>query len=84
MGGTTKDTTISYDGEVRYGDKGEIEIDNGSEYTFTISKKGALSKCNNSIGTMDKHRFELTFTDDVCGTGPLGANYTITLSGDKQ
>lgn len=86
MGGITKDTTITYSGEVRYGSKGEIKIDwyDGSEYAFKVSKKGAISKCNQSIGTMDRHHFELSFTDDLCGTGPMGANYTVTLSGDKE
>lgn len=86
MGGVTKDTTITYNGEVRYGSKGEVKIDwyDGSEYTFNVSKKGAVSKCNQSIGTMDRKQFELSFTDDVCGTGPMGANYTVTLNGDKE
>lgn len=86
MGGITKDTTITYSGEVRYGGKEEIKIDwyDGSEYTFNISKKGSLSKCNKSIGTMERKQFELSFTDDVCGTGPMGANYTVTLRGDKE
>jgi hypothetical protein len=86
MGGITKDTTITYNGEVRYGGKEEIKIDwyDGSEYTFNISKKGSISKCNQAIGTMDRKQFELSFTDDVCGTGPMGANYTVTLRGDKE
>lgn len=86
MGGITKDTTITYSGEVNYGSKGEVKIDwyDGSEYAFNVSKKGAISKCNNSIGTMERKHFELSFTDDVCGTGPMGSNYTVTLSGDKE
>lgn len=86
MGGITKDTTITYSGEVRYGGKEEIKIDwyDGSEYTFIVSKKGSISKCSQAIGTMERKHFELSFTDDVCGTGPMGANYTVTLRGNKK
>jgi hypothetical protein len=85
MGGITKDTTVVYKGKVKYGEKGSVKIDwyDGSEYDFELSQKGALSKCNTSVGTMNKHQFQLSFTDDLCGPGPLGSNYTIVLSGIK-
>ena len=86
MGGVTGDTTINYIGQIKYGDKGNIKIDcyDGSEYEFEVSKDGEITKCNSSLGTIDKNNFELTFTDDLCSPGPLGANYTITLTGNKQ
>ncbi|WP_343637386.1 hypothetical protein [Fluviicola sp.] len=86
MGGITKDTSVVYKGKVKYGEKGSVKIDwyDGSEYIFDVSKKGAISKCNQSIGTMERKHFELSFTDDVCGTGPMGSNYTVTLSGNKE
>ena len=86
MGGVTGDTTITYNGQINYGDKGKIKIDwyDGSEYEFEVSKDGGITKCNSSLGTIDKNNFELTFTDDLCSPGPLGANYTISLTGAKQ
>lgn len=86
MGGVTGDTTITNNGEVKYGDKGNIKIDwyDGSEYEFEVSKEGEITKCNYSLGTIDKKNFSLSFTDDLCSPGPLGANYTITLTGSKQ
>ena len=76
----TGDTTITYNGQINYGDKGKIKIDwyDGSEYEFEVSKDGGITKCNSSLGTIDKNNFELTFTDDLCSPRPLGANYTIS------
>lgn len=86
MGGATGDTTITYTGQINYGDKGSIKIDwyDGSDNEFEVSKDGEITKCNSSLGTIDKNNFSLSFTDDLCSPGPLGANYTITLSGSKQ
>lgn len=86
MGGVTGDTTINYTGQLKYGDKQQIKIEwfDGSEVEFELSKKGIISKCNSEIGKMDKHSLELTFTDDLCGTGPQGANYTVELRGNNQ
>jgi hypothetical protein len=85
-GGVTGDTTIVYVGEITYGDKGNIKIEffDGSEEEFEVSKKGEISKCNSLLGEIDKKKFSLSFTDDLCVPGPMGANYTITLSGSKQ
>ncbi|MCO5260363.1 MAG: hypothetical protein M9916_09485 [Crocinitomicaceae bacterium] len=86
MGNITGDTTINYIGQINYGDKGNIKIDwyDGTEYEFTVSKYGTITKCLSKLGTINKKNFELSFTDDLCGPGPLGANYTITLTGNKQ
>ena len=86
MVGTTGDTTIIDEGKIKYGDKGNIKVDwyDGSDYEFELCKKGEITKCNASAGTIDKGSFELTLTDDLCGTGPLGGNYTIKLKGIKN
>lgn len=86
LSGGTNDTTILYNGQINYGDIGRIKIDwyDGSEREFEVSEKGGIIKCNSSLGTIDNNNFELTFTDDLCGNGPIGANYTITLTGAKQ
>ncbi len=85
MDGTTKDTLVVYKGKVKYGEKGSVKIDwyDGSEYDFELSKKGALSKCNTSVGSMSKQQFQLSFTDDLCGPGPMGSDYTVVLNGMK-
>jgi hypothetical protein len=86
MGGNTGDTTIQYNGVIEYGDKGNIKLEwyNGDRYEFSVSKKGTISKCNSTIGNISKKGFDLSFTDDLCGTGPMSLNYTITLHGDEK
>lgn len=87
MGGSTKDTTIHYDGEITYGAKGNLRVDweDGSTREFSVSKKdGRISACNKIIGTASKTQIQLSFDDNLCGTGPLGSNYTVTLNGTKK
>ena len=84
MGGDSGDTTVVYKGQINYGDKGKIKIDryDGSTFEFEISKHGAIWGCT-PVGNAERKYFNLSFTDDQCGTGPIGANYTVTLSGIK-
>lgn len=86
MSGPPSETTIQYNGVIEYGDKGNIKIEwhDGDRVEFSVSKKGAISKCNSTIGDISKKGFDLSFTDDLCSTGPMGANYTVTLHGDKK
>lgn len=85
MGGGTGDTTISYVGKVKYGEKECIKFDwhNGDEYEYDVSRKGEISKCNHAIGKFDKNNFLFSYTDNLCSPGPLGYSFTVSLSGTK-
>ncbi|MNU79655.1 hypothetical protein D3C71_692700 [compost metagenome] len=87
MGGANKDTTITYEGKIAYGGKGNLKIDwpDGSTNEFSVSKKdGEISKCSKVIGTISKKQVQFTFDDNLCGGGPLGSNYVVTFSGTKK
>jgi len=82
----TSDTTITYDGLIRYGGEKQIKIQwfNGTEYEFDIDKSGIISKCRKVIGEIQKKDLKIEFDDDLCSPGPLGANSKTSLSGKKK
>lgn len=86
MGVMTWDTTVHYNGHVGYGDVGNITMDwyDGEVKEFTVSSSGTLTKCGAQIGAMTTAQFDLSHDDDLCTSGPLGANYYITVHGDKN
>jgi hypothetical protein len=84
-GGGSQDTSIYYDGSIHDGEDGFIKVDwySGNPREFEVSKDGKLTLCNTSLGSMSKESFVLTYNDNLCSPGPLGTDYTVTLSGEK-
>ncbi len=86
MGIGEADTTFYYSGEVSYGDKGKITIDwfDHDKLQFEVNKDGEIRVCHQQIGKFSKKSVNLSFDDDICGSGPNGANTVFTLNGTKK